>query len=68
MRTIHADITVRTEDHCIPLSPARLRELCIRTGDRVRLAGGDMEVEAKVELRHGGPVAVPQWSTLTYRD
>lgn len=68
MRTIHADITVRTEDHCIPLSPARMRELCIRSGDLVRLAGGDMEVEARVELRREGPVAVPQWNTLTYRD
>jgi hypothetical protein len=68
MRTIHADITVRTEDHCIPLSPARLRELCIRSGDQVRVAGGDMEVEARVELRSEGPVAVPQWDTLTYRD
>lgn len=68
MRTIHADISVRTEDHCIPLSPARMRELCIRFGDRIRVAGGDMEVEAHVELRRQGPVAVPQWDTLTYRD
>lgn len=68
MRTIHADIMVRTADHCIPLSPARLRELCIRSGDHVRVAGGDLEVEARVELRHEGPVAVPAWDTLTYRD
>jgi hypothetical protein len=68
MRTIHTDITARTEDHCIPLSATRLRELCIRTGDRVRVAGGDMEVEAHVEVRDAGPVAVPQWSTLTYRE
>ncbi len=68
MRTIHTDITVRTADHCIPLSQDRLRDLCIRAGDRVVVAGGDMEVEARVELRDTGPVAVPQWSTLTYRD
>lgn len=68
MRTIHADITVRTPDHCIPLSATRLRDLCVRAGDRVRVAGGDMEVEAQVELRDGTPVAVPQWSTLTYRE
>lgn len=68
MRTIHADLTVRTEDHCIPLPAARLTDLCIRAGDRVRVAAGDMEVEARVELRSDGPVAVPQWSTLTYRD
>ena len=68
MRTIHADITVRTADHCIPLPQDRLRDLCIRAGDHVVVAGGDMEVEARVELRSDGPVAVPQWSTLTYRD
>ncbi len=68
MRTIHTDMTVRTPDHCIPLSAARLRELCIRAGDRVRVANADMEVEARVELRDGTPVAVPQWNTLTYRD
>ena len=68
MRTIHADLTVRTEDHCIPLPAARLKDLCIRAGDRVRLAGPDMEVEARVELRSAGPVAVPQWNTLTYLD
>ena len=68
MRTIHTDITVRTADHCIPLSQDRLRDLCIRAGDHVRVAGGDIEDEARVELRASGPVAVPQWSTLTYRE
>jgi len=68
MRTIHTDITARTTDHCIPLPGDRVRDLCVRPGDRVRVAGGDMEVEARVELRDTGPVAVPQWSTLTYRE
>ncbi len=68
MRTIHTDITARTADHCIPLSPMRLRDLCVRAGDRVRVASPDMEVEAHVELREDGPVAVPVWNTLSYRE
>jgi len=68
MRTIHADFSTRTEDHGIALSPAVTHQLCIRSGDRVRLTDGDMEVEAEIELRTDGVVALPRWSTLTYLD
>lgn len=70
MRTIEANLNDRTRDHCIriPLTMRRLGELCIRAGDSVRLTGDDMEVEAKVEFRAGGAVAVPEWSTLAYVD
>lgn len=70
MRTIEANLNDRTRDHCIPLplTMHRLAELCIRAGDRVRLAGDDMEVEARVEFRAGEAVAVPAWSTLAYVD
>lgn len=68
MRTIHTDLSHRTADHCIPLSPLRAKELCVRAGDRVRVANRDMEVEADIELRDGHLVAVPCWSTLTYTD
>jgi hypothetical protein len=70
MRTIEANLNDRTRDHCIPIRMPirRLAELCIRAGDRVRLAGGDMEVEARVEFREDGAVAVPAWSTLAYVD
>lgn len=68
MRTIRTSLSARTEDHCILVSPARLAELCIRSGDRVRIVGGDVEVEARIEVREGVPVAVPQWNTLTYVD
>ncbi|MDC0674913.1 hypothetical protein [Nannocystis radixulma] len=70
MRTIEANLDDRTLDHCIriPLTIHRLGELCIRAGDRVRLTGEDMEVEAKVEFRASEAVAVPTWSTLTYVD
>jgi formylmethanofuran dehydrogenase subunit D len=70
MRTIQANLNDRTRDHCIrlPLSTHQLKGLCIRTGDRVRLTGDDMEVEAQVEIRAGEAVAVPQWRTLSYVD
>lgn len=70
MRTIEANLNDRTRDHCIrlPLSLRKLAELCIRAGDNVRLAGDDMEVEARIELRPGGAVARPEWSTLAYVD
>lgn len=70
MRTIEANLYDRTPDHCIriPLPVHRLKAMCVRAGDRVRLAGDDMEVEAKVEFRTGEAVAVPQWSTLEYAD
>lgn len=68
MRTIRTDLSTRTEDHCILLPSLRLADLCVRAGDRVRLAGGDVEVEARIELRAGVPVAVPAWNTLTYVD
>lgn len=70
MRTIDANLNDRTCDHCIriPMTVDRLGELCIRAGDRVRLAGEDMEVEGQVEIRVGGVVAVPNWSTLVYVD
>lgn len=68
MRTIHIDLSHRTADHCIPLSTVRLTELCVRPGDRVRVANRGMEVEADVEQRDDGFVAVPRWNTLTYTD
>ncbi|MDC0723327.1 hypothetical protein [Nannocystis bainbridge] len=70
MRTIEANLNDRTVDHCIRIAMTehRLGELCIRAGDQVRLVGEDMEVEAKVEFRASGAVAVPTWSTLTYVD
>jgi hypothetical protein len=70
MGTIDANLNDRTRDHCIrlPLTMRKLDELCIQTGDVVRLAGDDMEVEAKVLIRAGGAVAVPEWSTLAYVD
>lgn len=70
MRTIHADFTARTEDQCIriPATSRQLRAQCIRQGDRVRVTDGAVEVEARVELRPVGPVAVPTWSTLEYVD
>lgn len=70
MRTIHADFNARTEDRCIriPATPRQLRAQCIRQGDRVRVTDGRVEVEAQVELRALGPVAVPAWSTLEYVD
>lgn len=68
MQTIHADFSARTTDQCIciPSPVHRLRQLCIRPGDRVRLTDGDLEVEADVEYRDDGAVALPRWSTLTY--
>lgn len=70
MRTIETNLYDRTRDHCIriPLPLHRLQAMCIRTGDRVRLSGDDMEVEAQIVFRAGEAVAVPQWSTLTYVD
>lgn len=70
MRTIEANLYDRTRDHCIRISLPlhRLQAMCIHAGDRVRLTGDDMEVEAKIEFRTGGAVAVPQWSTLAYAD
>lgn len=70
MRTIDANLNDRTRDHRIrlPMTMERLRELCIRAGDSVRLAGDDMEVEAQVEFRAGAAVAAPNWSTLVYVD
>jgi hypothetical protein len=68
MRTIHTDLSARTADHCILLPARFMRELCVRAGDHVRLHGDDVEVEARIEVRSGVPVAVPQWSTLEYTD
>lgn len=68
MRTIHADLSARTADHCILLPARVIREMCVRAGDHVRLHGDDVEVEALIEVRAGVPVGVPQWSTLEYID
>lgn len=68
MRTIHTDLSARTADHCILLPARKLRELCVQAGDRVRLHGEDVEVEACIEVRAGTAVAVPQWETLEYVD
>lgn len=68
MRTIRTDLSARTADHCIPLNARSLRDLCVRAGDRVRLHGADVMVEAHVELRGADTVAVPQWNTLEYVD
>ncbi|MEZ4452561.1 MAG: hypothetical protein R3B09_24090 [Nannocystaceae bacterium] len=70
MRTIQANLNARTLDQCIriPASHRELRSQCIRQGDRVRLTDGEVEVEARIEVRPSGPVAVPTWSTLVYCD
>jgi len=69
MRTIYADLSCRAPDHhCILVPAQRLTELCVRAGDRVRVAHRGMEVEADLELRDGQIVAIPRWSTLTYSD
>lgn len=69
MRTIYADLSCRAPDHqCILLPAQRLTELCLRAGDRVRVANRGMEVEADIELRDGEVVAIPHWGTLTYTD
>ncbi len=69
MRTIHADLALRTRSQCIRFPSTRqLRELCVRAGDRVRLCDGAVEVEAQVVLEAGVPVARPSWDTLTYTD
>lgn len=68
MRTIRTDLSARTADHCILLNSRSLRDLCVRAGDRVRLRGADVAVEADVEVRGDDTVAVPRWSTLEYVD
>lgn len=68
MRTIHTDLSARTADHCILLPARPLRDMCVRAGDRVLLHGDAVEVEARVELRAGVAVGVPQWDTLEYTD
>jgi hypothetical protein len=68
MRTIHTDLSARTADHCILLPAGSIRGLCVRAGDRVRLHGADVEVEACIEVRAGATVAVPQWDTVEYVD
>lgn len=68
MRTIYTDLSRRAPDQCVLLSAPRLTELCVRAGDRVRIANRGMEVEADIELRGETFVAVPHWNTLTYTD
>ena len=69
MRTIYTDLSRRAPDHqCVLLSAPRLAELCVRPGNRVRIANRGMEVEADIELRGDTFVAVPHWNTLTYTD
>lgn len=69
MRTIYTDLSHRAPDpQCVLLSAPRLAELCVRAGDRVRIANRGMEVEADIELRGDTFVAVPHWNTLTYTD
>jgi hypothetical protein len=69
MRTIYTDLSRRAPDReCIMLSAPRLAELCVRPGDRVRIANRGMEVEADIELRGEQFVAIPHWGTLTYTD
>jgi hypothetical protein len=68
MRTIYTDLSRRAPDQCVLLSAPRLAELCVRPGDRVRIANRGMEVEADIELRGETFVAVPHWNTLTYTD
>jgi len=68
MRTIHTDLALRTHDNRIRLPIRQIMHLRVCEGDRVRISGGGIEVEASVEVRLGAPLGRVDWATLVYTD